>query len=131
MPEKRRRRSLEVAGVSHSAPIPMGAVVGNMLFSSGIMGQDPKTGKLPADPAQQAELMFLNMKTLVENAGGTLADVGKMTVFIKDNSMRQHVNDNWFKHFPDEHDRPARHIVVLDLPGGMLVQTEIIAVLEK
>lgn len=131
MAGKNRRRSIEVAGIAHSAPIPMGAVVGNMLFSSGIMGQDPKTGKLPEDPAKQAELAFLNMKTLVENAGGTLADIGKIAVFAKDNSMRQHVNDNWHKHFPDEHDRPARHFIVHDLPGGMLVQLEIIAVLEK
>ncbi len=131
MAGKSRRRSLEVAGISHSAPIPMGSVVGNMLFSSGIMGQDPKTGKVAEDAARQAELAFLNMKTLVENGGGTLADVGKVTVFIKDNSMRQHVNVNWHKHFPDEHDRPARHVIVLDLPGGMLVQLEIIAVLEK
>lgn len=131
MTQKRRPRSLEVEGVSHSAPIPMGAIVGNMVFSSGIMGQDPKTGKLPEDPERQAQFAFQNMKTLIENAGGTLADIGKITVFIKDNSMRAHVNTYWAKHFPDEHDRPARHAIVLDLPGGMLVQLEMFAVLQK
>jgi predicted dehydrogenase len=46
----RRPRSIEVEGVSHgAAPIPMGARVGNMIFSSGIMGKDPATDKLPED----------------------------------------------------------------------------------
>ena len=40
-----KRRSVHVEGVEHGAPIPMGARVGNMLFSSGIMGTDPATGK--------------------------------------------------------------------------------------
>lgn len=31
-----KRRSIHVEGVQHGAPIPMGAKVGNMLFSSGI-----------------------------------------------------------------------------------------------
>ena len=39
-----KRRSLHVDGVQHGAPIPMGALVGNVLFSSGIMGIDPATG---------------------------------------------------------------------------------------
>ena len=45
MPSK--RRSIHVEGVEHVAPIPMGAVVGNMLFSSAIGGIDPATGETP------------------------------------------------------------------------------------
>lgn len=126
----RHRQSLEVSGVEHSAPIPMGARVGNMVFSSGIMGQDPSTGKLPEDPEQQAYFAFQNMKAMMENAGGSLDDVGHITVFIKDNSMREHVNKQWLEFYPDETDRPARHAILLDLPGGMLVQLEVIAVLK-
>ena len=40
-----KRRSIHVEGIQHGAPIPMGALVGNVLFSSGIMGTDPATGK--------------------------------------------------------------------------------------
>ena len=123
------RRSLELEKARHSAPIPMGARVGNMIFSSGIMGQDPATGDLPEDPRLQAKFCFENMKAMLEQGGGTMADVGRITVFIKDNVMRAHVNEFWFEHFPVENERPARHTLVYDLPAGMLVQLEVIAVL--
>ena len=62
-----KRRSIHVEGVQHGAPIPMGAVVGNMLFSSGITGIDPATGNVPESLERQCELASANMKTLVEN----------------------------------------------------------------
>ena len=109
----------------------MGVRVGNMVFSSGVMGQDPETHQVPAgDPAKQAELMFQHVRTLVEQAGGTIADIAHMTVFLKDNAYREHVNKEWLNMFPDEHDRPARHTLLWNLPGDMLVQCEIVAVLD-
>lgn len=128
---QRTKRSIEVQGVTHgSVPIPMGARVGNLICSSGIAGKDPATDKVPDDPASQAHFAFQNMATLVANGGGTLADVVRVTVFIKDNSMREHVNKSWLELFPDPNDRPARHTQVIDLAGGMLVQLEIVAVVQ-
>ena len=125
-----KKRSLEIKGVSHgSAPIPMGARVGNMIFSSGIMGKDPATGSLPAHCAQQAKFAFQNMRSLLEVAGASLDNLARMTVFIKDDSARTAINEEWVKCFPDPHDRPARHVLVYDLPGGMLLQLEIVAVI--
>lgn len=108
----------------------MGARVGNVVFSSGIMGKDPATDALPADGAAQAALAFRNMKSLVESAGGTLEDVGRVTVFIKDDSMRPHLNAAWNQYFPDPKSRPARHTLFYDLRGGMLIQLECVAVLK-
>ena len=128
MPEK--RRSVHVDGVEHGAPIPMGAVVGNMLFSSGIGGIDPATGIAPPDLGEQCELAFANMKTLLDNAGGTVDDIGVMKVYLKDRSQRDAVNRPWLRTFPDKNNRPARHTVQYDaFPPGILVQLEIIAVL--
>ena len=125
-----KKRSLEVPGVSHGgAPIPMGARVGNMIFSSGIMGKDPATDQLPADGAQQAKFAFQNMKALLAAGGATLDHLARITVFIKDESIRAAINEEWIKCFPDPHDRPARHTLIYDLRGGMLLQLEIIAVL--
>ena len=73
-----KRRSIHVEGIQHGAPIPMGALVGNVLFSSGIMGTDPATGKVPEDLESQCELAFANMKALVENAGGAVEDIGSI-----------------------------------------------------
>lgn len=125
-----KRRSLEVPGVSHgAAPIPMGARIGNLIFSSGIMGKDPATDKLPADAASQAKFAFQNLETLLAQGGATLADVGRITVYIKDNSVREALNSEWLKRFPDPHDRPARHTLIYDLAGGMWLQLEVVAVL--
>ena len=126
-----KRRSIHVEGVQHGAPIPMGARVGNVLFSSGIMGTDPATGTVPEDLGAQCELAFANMKSLVENAGGTVEDIGAVKVWMKDRSQRDAVNRPWLKMFPDEDNRPARHAVEYDaFPPGVLVQLEIMAVLD-
>lgn len=128
----RRPRSIEVEGVSHSAaPIPMGSRVGNMLFSSGIMGKDPATDTLPADASAQANFVFKNMRTLLKNGGATLEEVVRVTAYVANNSVRDALNAEWLQCFPDPHDRPARHTVVKDLPGGMLLQIEIVAVIQE
>lgn len=122
-------RSLEIPGVSHgNAPIPMGARVGNMIFSSGIMGKDPATNELPADVELQAKFAFENMLALLKAGGASLGNLARMTVFIKNETARPAVNAQWLKFFPDPYDRPARHTLVYDLPGGMLLQLEIVAV---
>ena len=53
-----KRKSIHVKGMEHGAPIPNGAVIGNMVFSSAISGKDAKTGVLSPDPDAQAEAMF-------------------------------------------------------------------------
>lgn len=126
-----RRQVLEVPGVSHgNAPIPMGVRIGNLLFSGGISGMDPRTHTIPPEPARQAELMFANLRTLLEAGGATPANVAHMTVFVKDNALRDQLNVEWLKMFPDEEDRPVRHTLVYDLAGAMLIQCEVIAVLD-
>jgi 2-iminobutanoate/2-iminopropanoate deaminase len=125
----KKPRSIEIPGVTHGAtPIPAGARVGNMVFSSGIMGKDPATDTLPAEAEAQARFAFANMQELLRQAGATLADIGHMKVYVKHDGVRAAVNAEWLKCFPDPHDRPARHTVLYDLQGGMLLQLEIIAV---
>ena len=81
-------RSIHVDGVKHGAPIPMGARGGNMIFSSGSMGADPVTGTVPEDLESQCVFAFANMKTMVENAGGTIKNIGTIKVYMKDRSQR-------------------------------------------
>ena len=124
-------RSIHVDGVKHGAPIPMGARVGNMIFSSGIIGMDPATGTAPEDLESQCMFAFANMKTMVENAGGTIKNIGTIKVYMKDRSQREAVNRPWLEMFPDEDDRPARHAIEYDaFPPGVLVQLEIVAVVD-
>jgi 2-iminobutanoate/2-iminopropanoate deaminase len=121
-------RSIDVPGLSHNAPIPVGARVANVLCSSAIAGKDPATGKLAAGPADQARHAFDNLKRFLDAGGATLADVVKLTVYVKDDSVREHINGHWLAFWPDPAQRPARHIVVHDLQHGMALQLEAMAV---
>lgn len=124
-----RREVVEIPGLSHGAPIPMGAKIGGMVFSSAILGRDPETGELPDDPDRQAEVLFRNLRTFMKSAGGTSDNIAHMTVFLKEEKYRESINKEWLKMFPDEKDRPARHAITIDLRGKVLFQIEIIAVL--
>ena len=124
-------RSIHVEGLQHGAPIPMGARVGNMIFSSGIIGADPSTGQVPDNLESQCVFAFANMKTMVENAGGSVQNIGSIKVYMKDRSQREAVNRPWLEMFPDENDRPARHAIEYSaFPPGVLVQLEVIAVVD-
>ena len=124
-----KRQVLNTGLPRHQNPIPTAVKIGQMVFSSAITGQDPQSGSTPAEPEQQVQLAFENIRRLMKAAGGTTDDVAKMTVFLKDMKHREHVNREWLKMFPDENNRPVRHAIKADLPGENVVQLEIIAVL--
>src|ERR1041385_5685149 len=107
-----KRTSIEMHGLAHGAPIPNGAKIGNMVFSSAISGKNTETGKVPENPDEQAEVLFRNIHKFMELAGGTPDNIAHMTVFLK-----------------DEHNRPARHALTAEIRGGLLFQVELIAVL--
>lgn len=108
------RESYEIPNVSHNAPIPMAARVGNIVYTSGIMGRSMETGEIPESVEEQAHHCFKNLEAVLAKAGATPADVLKVTVFIKSNNTRQAVNPAWLAMFPDEHSRPARHQTVVE-----------------
>ena len=124
------RESFDVPGSAHGVtPIPTGTRVGKLLVSSGIRGGDPLTGKLPADATQQVQFAFQHMDSLLDAAGASLADVARVTVFLKDLGLREHVNVEWLRRFPDPRSRPSRHTLLEDLRGDMQIQLEITAML--
>lgn len=125
------RQSIELPPIRHGQnPIPFASKVGNMLFTGGIFGADPETAQLPENVAQQVANCFANLANALAKAGGSMEDVGLVTVFVRDGSIRALVNPVWLQHFPDEHSRPARHTVVqenLNYP----IQIEAVAVLRN
>ncbi|MBV8700128.1 RidA family protein [Bradyrhizobium sp.] len=125
-----RRRSIHIGGFKHSNPIPNACRIGNLVMSGVILGRDPETGEMPATLEAQCGNMFAHMKATVEAAGGTSDDIIKMTVWLQDRSQRAPVNAEWLKMFPDEHSRPARHALQMDMEGGALVQCDFVAVID-
>lgn len=114
-----KRRSIHVDGFSHGPnPIPAASRVGNVVITGGIAGQDPATSKTPDDPAQQVAFAFLQMKRILAAAGATPEDIVKVEVVVKDFALRDAINKEWLAMFPDEHSRPARHVVKYDHFGG-------------
>lgn len=121
-------RSIYVQGLGHGTnPIPPAARRGPLLMTGGVRGVHRDTGALPADGPEQARLAFANLRTLIEAGGGTADDLVHVTVFAADGSLRPAVNDEWVAMFPAEEARPARHVLVQDLPGGMKIQLEAVA----
>ena len=124
-----KRKSIHIEGMEHGAPIPNGAVIGNLVFSSAISGKDAKTGVLSNDPVTQADAMFRNLRLFMERAGGTPDNIAHVKVYLKDEKYRDAVNRSWVEMFPDQHDRPARHALKAELRGDVLFQIEVVAVL--
>jgi 2-iminobutanoate/2-iminopropanoate deaminase len=124
-----RRQTIEIPGVSHGkTPIPMAARVGNVVYSSAIPGQDPATGELPAGENEQVAQVFANAAAVLDAAGVTRDDVVYMSVLLARAELRPEVNKHWLDWFPDADDRPARHVTVQPLAGGMVVQVQLVAV---
>lgn len=123
------RTSINIPGFKHSNPIPNASRIGDLLMSGVVIGVDASTGKLPADLKQQCVNMFGHVRAIVETAGGSLENIIKITVWLRDAGDRAVLNDEWLKLFPDPDSRPARH--TLPHPGGVdaLILCDVTAVL--
>lgn len=102
--------------------------VGNMLFASGQLGLDPATGNFPEGGVKEQTIQsFLNVKAILEEAGFSINDVVKTTVFLADMADFAAMNEIYASQF--EGDFPARSAVaVKTLPKNALVEVEVIAV---
>lgn len=100
---------------------------GGLLFCSGQVGIDPRTGKLAGgDLESQAEQALKNMEEVLRAAGLGMKDVLKTTVFLVDMQEFAVVNALYAKAFGDH--RPARSTVqVAGLPLGARIEIECIA----
>jgi 2-iminobutanoate/2-iminopropanoate deaminase len=122
------RRAIEIAGLHHGGtPIPLASRVGPLLVSSGVLGQDPATGDVPADVAAQVGLVFANVRRILAAGGAGPEHVAKLTFFVRDRSARAAIDEQWLAMFPDADSRPARHTLVTDLPPAFAVQCEVLA----
>lgn len=125
-----QRQSVEVPDLTlHQQPFPAATRIGNMVFSSAIPGMDRETKAVPDDAQAQIRNAFAIVAALMEQAGGSPADIAKVQVFLADRAMRPMVNEEWVKMFPDESSRPVRHTIAGPLPNNYVIQLEFVAVL--
>jgi enamine deaminase RidA (YjgF/YER057c/UK114 family) len=71
----------------------VGASAGDFVFVAGMRGIDPATNTLVAGDEARIHRAFLNMQTIAESEGATLADCVRLTVFVTDmGKLRSLVN---------------------------------------
>lgn len=125
------RRAIYLQGLHHTNPIPVACTLGNLMVSGSIPGRDPQTGEPGADLATQCALMFRNVERVMTAAGGTTANIIKLTVWLRDVNQKGPLNAEWTRMFPEAASRPARHTFSdPQMAHGLLVQCEITAVLD-
>lgn len=112
-----------------TAPIPMGARLGNIICSSGLMGEVPATDKLPEVGAARRKFLYQKLRGLLKIGGTALQDMAHAKTFVKTIDTRALLNKDWPKCFLDTRARSARHRQAPDFPGGMPMQIEIFAVM--
>lgn len=106
-------------------PYSQAIKVGNLVFCSGQIPVDPKTGEVASTVAEQAEQSCKNVKALVEAAGSSMEKVVKTTCFLSDINDFAAFNEVYAKYFVSN---PARSCVaVKDIPKGVKCEIEAIA----
>jgi 2-iminobutanoate/2-iminopropanoate deaminase len=120
-----KREPIEIPGLSHKDPLPMGARMGAFVFSSVFAPEDPRDGKLVAGALPQIDRVFENMKLFMKRAGGSDSDIDHVWVFMKDFAHQPAMVERWVKDYPKFGDRPARKTLPYDLPGETQIQTQL------
>ena len=102
--------------------------VADTVYLSGQIGLDPATMQLVDGIDAQIVRVFDNLKAVVEAAGGSLADVVKLNVFLTDLGHFAKVNEAMARYFSTPF--PARAAIgVAALPRGALVEADGVVVL--
>jgi 2-iminobutanoate/2-iminopropanoate deaminase len=109
------------------APYSQGVVHGNLVFVAGQVGIDPETNQVVQGGIEaQTEQVMKNISAVLEEAGASLANVLKASIFLVDFGDFPAMNEVYARFVGP--DFPARATVqIAGLPSGALVEIEILA----
>ena len=107
-------------------PYSQAICIQNLVFTSGQIPIDPKTGNIDAVGIEaQTEQVMHNLQAVLEAAGSSLTKAVKTTCFLQDIRDFAAFNAVYARYFTE---KPARSCVeVAALPKGALVEVEVIA----
>jgi 2-iminobutanoate/2-iminopropanoate deaminase len=115
-----------------NAPVPIGPYnqavwAGNLLFVSGQIALDAKTGELVvADIVSETHKVMENVKAILTEAGVDLGAVVKTSIFLKDMGDFAQVNEVYGSYFTGNF--PARETIqVAALPKNVNVEISVTA----
>lgn len=108
-------------------PYSQAVETGNMIFLSGQLLIDPKTGIMPEGIKAQTRQSFANIKAILAEAGYSVEHIVKTTVLLADMSLFGEMNEIYAEQFGSVF--PSRSaFAVKELPKQALVEIEVIAV---
>ena len=109
-----------------AGPYSQGIKAGGFVFAAGQIGRDPATNKVEGDVKAQTERTLKNLSAVLAAAGTSLERAVKVTVFLKNISDFQAMNEVYAKFFPGT--PPARSTVQAVLPNAAaLIEIDVIA----
>ena len=111
-------------------PYSQAVKVGDLLFMSGQIPVNPLNGAIVSENIEeQAKQSLENLKAVITEAGGSLSDIVKTTIFAVNINDFQAVNKIYAGYF--DNNPPARSFVaVKELPKGAKIEIEAIAYLK-
>lgn len=108
-------------------PYSQGVIVGDFVYTSGQIPLNPVTGELVTDIKLATKQSMENIKAILEEAGTSLNNVVKTSIFLKDLNDFEAVNEVYRTYFIEN--KPARSCVqVAKLPKDAVIEIEAIAV---
>lgn len=109
-------------------PYSQAVIAGNMVFVSGQIPVDPKTGNIPENIVDQARQALTNLGEVLKAAGSELDKAVRVTVFITDISAFADVNKVYAEFFSEPY--PSRSCVeVSKLPKGVKIEIDAIGII--
>ncbi|MFC6823501.1 Rid family detoxifying hydrolase [Halopelagius fulvigenes] len=128
MPEK---TAVSASGApQNDNPYSQGVLADGLLFVSGFGPVDPETGEeVEGDVREQTHRVMENLAAVVEEAGGSLDDVVKATVYVTDMDDYGAVNEAYAEHVGET--PPARVCIEASrLPDDVRVEIDAVAKVE-
>ena len=107
-------------------PYSQAVITGGLVFTSGQIAMDPKTGEIAADDiAGQTEQVCRNIEALLKASGSGLDRVVKTVCFLRHMEDFAAFNEVYARYFTG---KPARSCVaVRELPKNVLVEIDTVA----
>lgn len=121
------KKEINAAGAPGAiGPYSQAIEAGGFIYVSGQLPINAATGAMPEDIKGQTTQSLENVKAILEEAGASMANVVKSTVFLADMSLFGPMNEVYATYF--EKPFPARcAFAVKELPKQALVEIEVIA----
>lgn len=121
-----QRRGLEVEGLVHQDPMPLGVVMGNLITTSRIFAR-----RQADDATQHTQDVFANIENVLNEVPATAVDLQQVTAFIGDPAYRDAVAAELTNILSDRGADPIVNILEVDLGGYALPRLEVIALLPE